>query len=193
MKAVFLPVAALTIACGSTAMAAPVAYEFDPLHSQVVFEYNHMGFSNSTGIINGVTGKLMLDAENPSASSVEAVIPLSGMRTVAPELDRDLFGPDFFNTDPTSATASFKSTKVEPDGDDEAKITGDLTLNGVTRPVVLKVDLNQIGTNPMSGKQAAGFDAETSIKRSDFNLGKFAPAVEDEVEISITVEASRAE
>ena len=193
MKTVFASVAALTLMGASAAIAAPASYEFDPSHSQVVFEYSHMGFSDSTGIINGVTGKLMLDADDASTASVEATIPLSGLTSVWPQLDEHLFGADFFNTDPAQAVASFKSTKVELEGDDGAKVTGDLTLNGVTKEVVLDVDLNQISPNPMSGKETAGFSAETTIKRSDFNLGKFAPAVEDEVEIDISIEAVKAE
>ena len=193
MKILVVPFALATAFGATAALAEPVAYDFDPAHSQVVFDYQHMGFSTSTGIINGVTGKLMLDAENPANSSVEATIPLSGLRTVSPELDKHLFGPDFFNTDQASAVATFKSTKVEPDDDDEAKVTGDLTLNGVTKSVVLEVDLKQIAAHPMSGKEVAGFDAETEIKRSEFNLAKFAPAVSDEVEINITVEAVKAE
>lgn len=192
MKTFLAPFAAVTLLGATAAMADPVAYDFDPSHSQVVFEYNHMGFSNSVGIINGVTGKVMLDAADAAGSSVEATIPLSGLRSVSPELDKHLFGKDMFNTDPASAVATFKSTSVVLDGDKEAKVTGDLTLNGVTKPVVLEVELNQMAANPMSGREAAGFDAETKIKRSDFNLGLFAPAVEDEVEITISVEAAKA-
>jgi len=193
MKSIFASVAAFTLVGATSVWAEPVVYEFDPSHSQVVFEYNHLGFSTSTGIINGVTGKLTLDAENPANSSVEATIPLSGLRTVSEELDQHLFGPDFFNTDASDAVATFTSTKVEPDDDDEAKVTGDLTLNGVTKQVVLDVDLNQRGVHPMTGKEAAGFDADTKIKRSEFNLGKFAPAIADEVEINITIEAVKAD
>lgn len=193
MKSLFAPIAAFTLLGATAAIAEPVAYDFDPSHSQVVFEYSHLGFSNSVGIINGVTGKLMLDAENPANSTVEATIPLAGLRTVSPELDKHLFGADFFNTDQGAAVATFKSTSVALDGDKEAKVTGDFTLNGVTKPVTLEVDLNQLAAHPMSGKQSAGFDAETTIKRSEFNLGKFAPAVEDEVEIEISIEAAVAQ
>ncbi|HWL56664.1 MAG TPA: YceI family protein [Paracoccus sp. (in: a-proteobacteria)] len=192
MKSLLAPLAAFSVVGATAAFAEPVAYDFDPSHSQVVFEYGHMGFSTSTGIINGVTGKLMLDAENPANSSVEATIPLSGLRTVSADLDKHLFGADFFDTDQGEAVATFKSTKVEPDGDKEAKVTGDFTLNGVTKTIVLDIDLNQVAAHPMTGKEAAGFDGETKINRSEFNLGKFAPAVEDEVEVSITVEAIKA-
>lgn len=194
MKAFIAPLATIATLLGAgSAMAAPVTYKFDPDHSQVVFEYNHMGFSNSTGIINGVTGTLVLDAENPAASSVEATIPFAGLTTVAPALDGHLFGRDFMNADKATAVATFKSTKVELDGEKEARVTGDLTLNNVTKEVVLDVELNQLAAHPMTGKEAAGFDAEAKIKRTDFNLGQFAPAVSDEVEIDISIEAVKAE
>lgn len=193
MKPVFATAFVIASLGATAAMAAPVTYEFDPAHSQVVFDYSHMGFSISTGIINGVTGKVVLDADAPEKSSVEATVPMSGLHTVSPELDKHLFTPDFFNTDQAGAVATFKSTKVELDGDKEAKVTGDLTLNGVTKPVVLEVDLKQLANHPMSGKEVAGFEAETTIKRTDFNLGKFAPAVADELEIKIGVEAAKVE
>lgn len=193
MKSFLVPFAAIAALGATAAIAEPVAYDFDPDHSQIVFDYTHMGFSTSTGIINGVTGKLMLDKENPANSSVEATIPMSGLHMIAAALDEHMFGKDFLNADKASAVATFKSTKVELEDDDEAKVTGDFTLNGVTKPVVLEVDLKQIANNPMSGKEVAGFDAETEIKRSDFNLGAFAPAVEDELDVSISIEAIKAE
>lgn len=192
MKRLFAPAAVLALLGATSAMAEPVAYDFDPSHSQVVFDYKHLGFSTSTGIINGVTGRVMLDAENPANSSVEATVPLSGLHTIAADLDKHLFSADFLNADPAQAVASFKSTSVELDGDNEAKVAGELTLNGVTKPVVLEVELNQRAPHPMAGKEFAGFAAETTIKRSDFNLGMMAPAISDEVKISIAVEAGQA-
>ena len=189
MKTVFAPVAALAALLGATsAMAAPVTYQFDPDHSQVVFEYTHMGFSTSTGIINGLTGTLVLDAENPAASTVEATIPMAGLRTVAEALDGHLFGPDFFNTDKAAAVATFKSTKVEPNGDKEAKVTGDLTLNGVTKPVVLDAKLNKIGKNPFD-KHVAGFTLSGTVKRSEFGMNYALPGVSDDVALNIEAEA----
>lgn len=193
MKSLLVTAAAVALMGTSAALAEPVAYDFEPTHAQVVFEYEHQGFSTSAGIINGVTGKLMLDAEQPANSSVEATIPMSGLHSVAAALDEHLFGGDFFNAPQADTIATFKSTKVEPDDSDSARVTGDLTLNGVTKSVTLDVDLNKMAPNPRSGKEAAGFDAETTIKRSDFNLGKYAPAVGDEVEVRISVEVLKAE
>lgn len=193
MKTLLASAAAFAIFGASAAMAEVVEYDFDPTHAQVVFEYNHMGFSTSIGIINGVTGKVMLDAEDPAASMVEATIPLSGLHSVDGGLDAHLFTEDFFNAAQADTVATFKSTGVEVSGEKDARVTGDLTLNGVTKEVVLDVVLNQMGAHPLNGKQVAGFNAQTMIKRSDFNLGKYVPAVGDELKVNISVEAGKPE
>lgn len=168
-------------------------YNFDSDHSTIAFTYDHLGFSTSHGLVRGVTGAINLDSENPANSSVEASFPLANLISVAEEMDGHLKGEDFFNSPDGSQLVTFKSTSVELEDEDEAKITGELTINGVTREVVLDVELNQAMNHPMTGKPTVGFDAETSVKRSDFNLGAFAPAVSDEVEIDISVEAVLAE
>lgn len=192
-------------AAPATAPAAPMAppgddrvkpsagsYTFDPQHSQIVFDYNHMGFSTSHGFVNGVEGKITLDPANPGGSTVEASFPLSSLHTIDAELDKHIMGPDFFNVTGDPPVVTFKSTSVEvDDDDDEARITGDLTLNGVTKPVVLEVEFEGAGLDPMTQVETVGFSAEAKIRRSDFNLGAFAPAVEDEVEIEINVEAKK--
>ena len=166
-------------------------YVFDPEHSQIVFSYDHMGFSTSHGFVNGVTGQVTLDEENPANSTVEAQFPLSALRTVTPALDEHLFSDDFFKGAASDTLVTFRSTSVAPKDDDEAEVTGDLTLNGVTKPVTLDVDLNKAAANPMSGKPAVGFEIEGTIRRSDFNLGAFVPAVSDEVKLEIAVEAAK--
>lgn len=165
-------------------------YGFDPDHSSILFEYDHMGFSKSPGLIREVTGSITLDAENPDNSSVEASFPISKIVTVAAGLDKHMLGADLFNSADASQMVTFKSTKVQVDDDkDEAKVTGDLTLNGVTKSVVLDVDLEKAGVHPMTNKPTLGFEAETEILRSDFNLGLFAPAVSDKVKIEMAIEA----
>lgn len=176
--------------------AAPAAdisgtYAFDPSHSQIMFSYDHMGFSVSHGLINGVTGQVTLDAANPANSTVEASFPLSSIRTVDAALDEHIFGPDMLNGAAPATAVTFRSTSVEIEDEDEAKVTGELTLNGVTAPVTLEVELKKAAPNPMTQKPAVGFVAEGEIKRSDFNLGMFAPAVSDEMEIRISVEAMK--
>ncbi|MDO5605981.1 MAG: YceI family protein [Paracoccus sp. (in: a-proteobacteria)] len=164
---------------------------FDPSHSQIVFRYDHMGFSTSYGFVNGVEGRVTLDPADPGAASVEASFPLSALRTIDAALDAHLMGPDFFNVSGEVPVVTFTSTSVRPDGDDEARVTGDLTLNGVTRPVELKVEYNGAGIDPVSERVTIGFDIEAEIRRSDFNLGAFVPAVGDKVRIDISVEARR--
>lgn len=169
-------------------------YNFDPNHSSIAFTYDHLGFSESHGLVRGVTGTIVLDAADPAKSTVEASFPLSSIVTVAPALDEHLRTADLFNSADGSAVISFKSTKVDLDEDgDEAKITGELTMNGVTKEVVLDTELLKAGTHPMTNKSAVGFDAETKIKRSDFNLGFATPAVSDELKIEISVEAEKAQ
>lgn len=191
------PAASAAAAPAAGAAAAPAdpeiggTYTFDPEHSQIVFSYDHMGFSKSHGFVNGVTGSVTLDKADPSKSTVEASFPLGSLRTIAASLDTHIMGDDFFKGAAADTAVTFKSTSVKMEGDDEAKVTGDLTLNGVTKPVTLDVELKKAGAHPMTGKPAVGFDIETRIKRSDFNLGAFAPAVSDEVEIDIAVEASK--
>ena len=184
--------AALSVFAAGAVLADPVAYDIDPSHSAAAFQYSHAGFSTTFGQISGVTGVVTLDTQNPANSAVEAKLDLANFSTGWGPRDTHLLTTgDFF--DPKITEITFKSTGVELTGADTAKIAGDLTLNGVTKEVVLDVDLNQIAAHPMTGKEAAGFDAETKIKRSDYNLGQFAPAVEDEVEISISIEAVKAE
>lgn len=167
------------------------SYQFDPEHSQIMFTYDHLGFSTSRGFVNGVNGSVTLDQADPAKSRVEASFPLSAIRTVAPALDRQLFSDDFFKGLTPETAVTFTSTAVKPDGDKKAEVTGDLTLNGVTRPLTLEVEMTQAGAHPMTGKPAVGFRIEGKILRSDFNLGAFVPAVSDEVELDIAVEASK--
>lgn len=178
---------------GAAAPEGPVKYVFDASHSQIIFHYDHLGFSTGTGMFSGFDGSIVLDQADPAKSSVEVSFPVRTMLTGWQERFDHFMSADFFDAADDSEMVTFKSTKVELEGDNEAKVTGDLTLNGVTKPVVLEVELNKIGTHPMANKPWVGFDAETTIKRSDFNLGLFAPNISDEVEIDISVEAMQAE
>lgn len=171
------------------AARASGTYAFDPDHAQAVFSYDHLGFSTSFGLVNGITGTVTLDPADPSKSTVTARFPISAIRTISPELDRQLLSADFLAA--VEGEVSFVSTRVETTGGTTATVTGDLTLNGVSRPVVLDMVLNQAGLNPVEQKPSVGFSGTTTIRRSDFGLGKFAPAVGDEVQIRLNVEAMR--
>ena len=174
------------------ALAAPEKYVLDSSHSQIVFSYDHLGYSTGTGMFSGFAGEISFDAADPAASTVSVSFPVRSMLTGWQARFEHLMSPDFFAaTD--DEMVSFTSTSVEVTGEKTARITGDLTLNGVTRPVVLDAVLNQIGDHPMEGKPWAGFSATTTLLRSDYGLGMFAPFVSDNVTVQMSVEAMKAE
>ncbi len=183
---------AATLAFGATAAsAAAEKYVLDASHSQIVFSYNHLGYSTSYGMFSGFEGEIMLDAEDPAASSVTVSFPVTSMLTGWEGRFNHFMGDDFFGK--ADETVTFTSTAIEVTGEKTAKITGDLTLNGVTKSVVLDAVMNQSGDHPMAKKPWAGFNATTSVMRTDFNVGAFAPYVSDEVQIMISIEAMKAE
>lgn len=167
-------------------------YTVDSGHTLVVWTLDHLGFSPYSGIFGDVTGTLVLDPKNPGAAKVDVTIPVSKVVTASAGLTRHLLSPgkeggkpDFFGADP--ADARFVSTKVVAKGE-TARITGDLTLNGVTRPVTLDASFYGAGKAPaqMGGKENVGFKAKGTIVRSQFGLGFGAPMVGDEVTLEIS-------
>lgn len=184
----FLLGAALVVATTS-AFAAPVTYKMDPAHTDVIAQWSHFGYSNPIAHFGQVDGTIVYDADNIAASSVEVTLPMSGMSSHVGAFDDHLRNEELFDV-ANFPEATFKSTKVEAAGEGKLSITGDLTIKGVTKPVVLAANINKVADHPMSGQPTAGFDATTTLKRSDFGLGLYAPAVSDEVQIRITTEAS---
>jgi polyisoprenoid-binding protein YceI len=172
-----------------TAQAAPVTYKMDPGHTNVLFSWNHFGFSNPTANLGLGEGTIVFDDKDPSKSSVDVTLPLAGLDTHMPALDEHLKKPDFFDAD-KYPTVTFKSTNVQAVGGNKFKVTGNLTVHGVTKPVVLDATLNKSGEHPMMKVQTVGFDATASLKRSDFGVGAYVPNVSDEIQIHITTEAS---
>jgi len=191
MKKTLLAAALATVAA-SAAFAAPEKYVLDASHSQILFSYNHLGFSTTWGMFSGFEGDVMFDQENPAASSVAVSMPTKSMFTGWEERFGHFMSKDFFGATDADMVR-FTSTGIDVTGDTTAQITGDLTINGTTKSVVLDAVLNQVGDHPMAGKPWAGFDASATVLRSDFNLGKFAPFVSDEVDIKISIEAMKAE
>ena len=187
----FLPAVVIATLFAAPVFAAPEKYTLDSGHSQIVFSYEHLGFSTGYGMFSGFAGEIMFDQADPAASSVTVSFPVKSMLTGWQARFDDLMSPDFFGaTDEEMVT--FKSTAIEVTGEKTAKITGDLTLNDVTKSVVLDAVLNQVGENPMEKTPWAGFSATTTLLRSDYNLGMFAPFVSDEVQVQMSVEAAKA-
>jgi polyisoprenoid-binding protein YceI len=172
-----------------SAQAAPVTYKLDPNHTMVLFSWSHFGFSNPVADIGIGDGTLVFDQQNPSKSTVDVTLPLSNLDTHVPALDKHLKEPDFFDAD-KYPTITFKSTSVQSLGGKHYKVTGDLTVHGVTKPVVLNATLNNVGPHPMTGQQTVGFNATGTLKRSDFGLGAYVPKVSDDIQLTITTEAS---
>ncbi|MEP6021291.1 MAG: YceI family protein [Paracoccaceae bacterium] len=189
MKHLFL--AAAFAAAATTGFAAD-KYILDSSHSQVLFHYNHLGFSTTYGMFSGFVGEIVFDQANPENSSVTVSMPTKSMFTGWESRTEVFLSEDFLGATDEDLI-SFASTEIEITSDTTAKITGDLTLNDITKSVVLDAVLNQVGPHPLSNTQWAGFDATTTLKRSDFGLGAFAPAVSDEVEVSISIEAAKVE
>ncbi|MDO6727215.1 MAG: YceI family protein [Cognatishimia sp.] len=184
--------AAGLMAAATIASADAEKYVLDASHSQIVFSYNHLGYSTTYGMFSGFEGEIMFDQEDPAASSVSVSMPVKSMITGWEERFGHFMSPDFFGaTDDEMVT--FVSTSIEVTGENTALITGDLTLNEVTKSVVLDAKLNQAGDHPMAGKPWAGFDATTTLVRSEYNLGQFAPFVGDEVPVTISIEAMKAD
>ena len=198
---------AVAFAPGLTAQGAPEVpgakdpsrvaagtYAADPNHSLIAFEVNHFGFNDYYGLFGDIAGTLVIDPANLSAAKVDVMIPVANVTTASKGLTDHLLRPgkdgktpDFFG--PAPAAARFVSTAVKVDAKDAtmATITGDLTLNGVTRPVTFEAEFTGAGANPMNKKATIGFEAETSIKRSDFGVNYGIPFVSDEVELDISV------
>lgn len=184
----FLLSTALVMGVASAAAAEQVEYTLDNSHSQVVFSYNHLGFSTTTGMFSGFGGTIMFDAEDPANSTVSVEIPASSLITGWDERNAHFLTDDFFGAE-AAPLITFTSTAIEVTGENTGKITGDLTVNGVTKPVVLDATMTQMGNHPMANTPWVGFNATTTLVRSDFDMGEFAPYVSDEVAVTISIEA----
>lgn len=167
------------------------SYTADPSHSLIAWEVSHFGFSDYIGLFGDVAGTLTIDPANLSAASVNVTIPVAKVTTASAGLTEHLLRagkdgtkPDFFGPEPNDAR--FVSTSVSATGN-VAKIDGNLTLNGITKPVTLDAEFTGAGNNPYNKKLTVGFSATTMIKRSDFGIETAIPLVSDEVELEIHV------
>ena len=171
----------------SAAFAAPETYVVDGSHTYPRFSYSHLGFSTQLSRFNTTTGKVVFD-KAAKTGSVDIEIDAKSVDTGTTLFNQHIQGEDFLDT-AKYPKAMFKSTNVVFEGDKPAKIEGNLTIKGVTKPVTLTVTSFQAMPHPMQKKDAIGANAYTTIKRSEFNTGKYAPNVGDEVRIDIAIEA----
>ena len=178
--------ALVTLAAGS-AMAAPVTYTVDGSHTFPRFSYSHFGYSTQLSSFGKTTGTVVFDAQ-AKTGAVDIVIDTTTVNTGFADFNGHIQGEDFLDT-AKFPKATFKSTKVVFEGDKPASIEGQLTIKGVTKPVTLTVTSFQAMPHPMMKVPAMGANAFVTIKRSEYNAGKYAPYVGDEVRIDIAIEA----
>jgi polyisoprenoid-binding protein YceI len=171
----------------AAAVAAPVTYGVDGTHTFPRFSYSHFGYSTQLSSFSKTTGKVVFDAE-AKKGSVDIVIDMKSVSTGFADFNEHIQGEDFLDT-AKFPQATFKSTKVVFEGDKPQSIEGQLTIKGVTKSVTLTVTSFQAMPHPMMKKPALGANAFAVIKRSEFNAGKYAPYVGDDVRIDIAIEA----
>ena len=182
----------------SIAGASAETFTLDKQHTEVRFSWDHMGLSRQSGRFTDVTGIVQFDADNPESATVDVSIPVASLMTGVAALDNHLVKTkDYFDT-AASPAITFKSTGVRKTGDKTAELIGDLTINGVTKPVTMAVVWNFMGPHPLGSinptyadKVAAGFSARTQILRSNWGITRTIPLVSDEIRISIEAEMAR--
>jgi polyisoprenoid-binding protein YceI len=182
---------AVSTGAGAGAASAPAldtvkagTYKVESFHTQVGFSLSHFGFTNYAGLFSGATGSLRLDPTHPAASRLDVTIPVDSILTTVPKLTDELKGEKWFDV-AKFPQATFASTSVTLGSGGEATIAGNLTLHGVTKPVVLHAHLVGAGVNPLDKAYTVGFQASGTIKRSDFGVSLYAPALGDDVDLSI--------
>ena len=182
--ALFAGTPALAQATRDPAQIQSGTYAVDPGHTQVGWRVSHMGFSNYAGGFSDVSGSLTLDPKNPAASKLAVKVPVASVTTTSAKLTGELKGDQWLDAG-KYPDMTFVSTKVAPAGKDHAKVTGDLTLHGVTKPVTLDVTLVGAGANPLSKKYTVGFEASGTLKRSEFGVKTYVPLIGDELHLTI--------
>jgi polyisoprenoid-binding protein YceI len=159
-------------------------YAVDPGHTQVGWRVSHMGFSNYAGGFSDVSGTLDLQPKNPAASKLSIKIPVASVTTTSDKLTSELKGDQWLDAG-KFPEMTFVSTKVTPEGKDKAKVAGNLTLHGVTKPVTLDVTLVGAGVNPLNKKVTVGFEAAGTLKRSEFGVKTYVPLIGDDLHLTI--------
>jgi len=191
-------IALLWAAFSSAALAedAPAAesgtFAIDESHVHAAFRVSHLGFSDTIGGFDKVSGSFTIDAENLSASTVSVTIDTASIDSGWDDRDAHLRGDDFFKVE-EFPEMTFSSTSVEPTGDTTATVIGDLTMLGQTHPVTLDVTFNQAGAHPFSGKYVAGFSATGTLDRTQWGMEYGVPAIGKDISLMIEAEGIRAE
>lgn len=180
-------VAAQSAAPANTNPAAVTAgrYVVEPVHTRLQFSLSHMGVTHWYGDLTGASGSLSLDPKSPTTARVDVTLPVASVATTNAKLDEELRGAQWLDAT-AYPTIRFVSTRVVRTGKRGATITGDLTFHGVTKPVTLNAVFNAAGADPIAKAYTVGFDATTTIRRSDFGVKTYVPLIGDTVDIRIS-------
>lgn len=185
--------ALLVLSLAPLLTAAPAAaepYRLDPVHTRIVFVVDHAGLSRAMGVFSGVEGNLEFDPEHWADARVELAIPLASLELGDAGWQSKVLGGAFLYAG-KHPLARFVSTAVEPVDGNRARITGDLTLHGVTRPVVLDARLNAVKRHPITHRRSVGFSATATLRRRDFGIVEWPNVIGDDIELMIEVEGIR--
>ena len=182
---------AVSAACAVANAGEPVRYAIDPVHTRVLFEIDHAGFSKAIGTVSGSEGSLLFDADDWSSAKLEVTVPMRRLDMGDSGWTASVFAPRFLDVK-RYPQARFVSTRVERREGNRGTLCGELTLHGTTRPLCMELVLNKIARYPLPPfRRTAGFSARTSIKRSDFGMKSWRSLVGDEVELRIEAELVR--
>lgn len=183
------PVVSLALLFTSLPALCAETLPVDPSHTAVIFSWNHRGFSHPVARLEKISGNLLLDRSDMTRSSISVTLPLTGLRSGDDLLDTRLKGAEFLDL-ARYPVITFKSTRTEVVGPHGLKVTGDLSVHGITRSVTLDVTINRISST--SDKEVtAGFDADVTLRRSDFGVGRYVPMTSDELSVHVTLEAAQ--
>lgn len=188
--AVVLPVLVAVAMLIAPTGARGDTYRLEPIHCQVLFFADHLGFSRQMGRFTGVSGSFRFDPDDPGSATVVAEIDVGTLWLGDAAWERKVLSDDFFDAE-RWPTMRYASTRVEALGDGRLRVDGELTLRGVTRPVTLDVQMNRVGRNSFTLQHRAGFSATAIIRRSEFGMRRLLAAVGDEVEIRLEIEGVR--
>jgi len=181
----------LSAALATASTAEPQRFTLDPSHSQILFSFDHFGLSTTWNMFSGFEGEIQYDEANPENSAVEVSIPVLSMFTGWEARYEHIMGDAKFAAQ-EGDLITFVSTDITVTGEGKGQIVGDLTINDITQTVTLDATLNGTGAmpfGPLAGTPMVGFSASTTLLRSDYGLGAFAPAVSDELAVQISIEA----
>ena len=181
---------AILLLAAAPAQAAVESFRLDPVHTRVAFQVSHAGFSNAIATFSKIEGELQFDEADWSTARLDVRIPIDTLDLGDADWRKKILDRTFFDAE-RFPQARFVSTRVEPVDATHARVTGDLSMRGVTRPVTLEVTLNALRRHPLTFRRTAGFSATGTLRRSDFGMDAWKSLVGDEVRLVIEVEAQR--